>query len=188
MNNTTQAVLVMDMTNDSIMPEARAVDLRLKMVPQAVKFLDWARKSGRPVLHVDSARRATDKWFLKYWEFANKIFSRGQQPIPSLLDETDAVVHKRRYSGFFESDLDLTLREMGVQSVIIIGYSTSLAVMTTAFDAWQNGYETTVLSDLTIAHAWGGRSVEDNQQWSLDAIKAFAMARIATSDELIAYG
>jgi nicotinamidase-related amidase len=95
------------------------------------------------------------------------------------------VVHKRRYSGFFHSDLELTLRELGVDALQLIGWSTSLAVATTAVDAWQLGFPTTVVSDLTVAHAWGGHSVEENQQWSLDFIAAMAKSRIATSDELM---
>ena len=65
-------------------------------------------------------------------------------------------MHKRRYSGFFGSDLEITLRELDVDSLQLIGWSTSLAVATTAIDAWQLGFPTTVVSDLTIAHAWGG--------------------------------
>jgi hypothetical protein len=42
-----------------------------------------------------------------------------------------------------------------------------------------------VVSDLTVAHAWGGHSVEENQQWSLEFIAAMAKSRIATSDELM---
>ncbi len=182
-----EAIIVMDMTQDSIAPEARALDLRLNILPQTESFLAWGRKTGRPVLHVDSARRATDKWFRKHWEFVNEIGTQGQLPIASTYDAgKDTIVHKRRYSGFFGSDLDMTLREMGIDSLIIIGWSTSLAVMSTALDAWQHGYATTVLSDLTVAHAWGGRSVDENQQWTLDLIKAFAFSRIATSSELMA--
>jgi nicotinamidase-related amidase len=181
-----EAVLVLDMTNDSIAPGARALELRKQILGRTATFLAWARGSGRPVVHICSARRKTDKWFLKYWEFVNQIWTPGQQPIPELFDrEKDTIVHKRRYSGFFGSDLDITLRELGIDSLVLIGWSTSLAVLTTAIDAWQLGYPTTVLSDLTIAHAWGGHSVEENQQWSLDLIKAFAFSRIATSDALM---
>jgi len=181
-----EAVLVLDMTNDSIAPSARAVDLRKKILPRTGEFLAWARRSGKPVVHICSARRKTDKWFLKYWELANEIWTPGQEPIPELCDKTkDTIVHKRRYSGFFGSDLDLTLRELDVNSLMLIGWSTSLAVLSTAIDAWQLGYPTTVVSDLTIAHSWGGRGVEENQQWSLDFIKAFAMSRVATADELM---
>jgi nicotinamidase-related amidase len=182
----TEAILVLDMTNDSIAPEARAVEKRRAILPRAKEFLAWGRKTGRPVVFVCSARRRTDKWFLKYWELANEIWKPGQEPIPELYDaHKDTVVHKRRYSGFFESDLDLTLRELGVDSLLLFGWSTSLAVLTTAVDGWQLGYPSTVVSDLCIAHAWGGHSVEENQKWSLEFIEAMAKSRIATTDEMM---
>ena len=63
--------------------------------------------------------------------------------------------------------------------------STSLAVATTAIDAWQHGFPTAVVSDLTVAHAWGGHTVEENQKWSLDYIAAMAKSKIVRSDELM---
>ena len=180
-----EAVLVLDMTRDSVAPAARAVEKRRALLPRAAAYLAWARGRGMPVVFVCSARRRSDKWFLKHWELANEIWTPGQEPIPELFQDGDAVVHKRRYSGFFHSDLELTLRELGVDALQLIGWSTSLAVATTAVDAWQLGFPTTVVSDLTVAHAWGGHSVEENQRWSLDFIVAMAKSRIATTDELM---
>jgi nicotinamidase-related amidase len=180
-----EAVLVLDMTRDSIAPEARAVEKRRALLPRAAAYLAWARGRDMPVVFVCSARRRTDRWFLEHWELANEIWTPGQEPIPELFQAGDAVVHKRRYSGFFHSDLELTLRELGVEALQLIGWSTSLAVATTAVDAWQLGFPTTVVSDLTVAHAWGGHSVEENQKWSLDFIAAMAKSRIATTDELM---
>ena len=182
----TEAILVLDMTNDSIAPEARAVEKRRALLPRAKEFLAWGRKTGRPVVFVCSARRKTDKWFLKYWELANEIWKPGQDPIPELYDaHKDTVVHKRRYSGFFESDLDLTLRELGADSLLLFGWSTSLAVATTAIDGWQLGYPTTVVTDLTVAHAWGGHTVDQTQAWSLQFIEAMAKSKLATTAELM---
>jgi nicotinamidase-related amidase len=180
-----EAVVVLDMTRDSIAPEARAVELRRAVLPRAAKYLAWARGKGMPVVHVCSARRRTDKWFLKFWELANEIWQDGQQPIPDLFQSGDTIVHKRRYSGFFASDLELTLRELDAGSLQLLGWSTSLAVATTAIDAWQCGFPTTVVSDLTVAHAWGGHSVEENQKWSLDYIAAMAKSKIVRSEELM---
>jgi len=181
-----EAVLVLDMTRDSIAPEARAVEKRRAILPRVAAYLARARGKGMPVVFVCSARRRTDKWFLKHWELANEIWTPGQEPIPELFQPgQDTVVHKRRYSGFLQSDLELTLRELGVDALQLIGWSTSLVVATTTVDAWQLGFPTTVVSDLTVAHAWGGHSVEENQQSSLDFIAAMAKSRIATSDELM---
>ena len=178
------AVLVLDMTRDSIAPEARAVEMRRAILPRVKSYLAWARGKGMPVVFVCSARRRTDKWFLKHWELANEIWQPGQEPIPEIF-EKDIIVHKRRYSGFFGSDLEITLRELDVDSLHLIGWSTSLAVATTAIDAWQLGFPTTVVSDLTIAHAWGGHTVDENQKWSLDYIAAMAKSTIVRSAELM---
>ena len=181
-----EAVLVLDMSRDSIAPEARAVEMRRAILPRTAAYLSWARGKGMPVVFVCSARRRTDKWFLKFWELANEIWKPGQEPIPDIFErEKDTVVHKRRYSAFFASDLEITLRELDVDSLQLIGWSTSLAVATTAIDAWQLGFPTTVVSDLTIAHAWGGHTVEETQKWSLEFIAAMAKSRIARSDELM---
>jgi len=180
------AVLVLDMTNDSIAQGARSLEQRKKILGQTAAFLAWARGKGRPVIHICSSRRKTDKWFLKYWEAVNMVGTSGQAPIPQLYDAaTDAIVHKRRYSAFFASDLDVTLRELDVAALTLLGWSTSLAVLSTALDAWQLGYPTTIVSDLTVAHAWANRSMEENQQWSLDFMKAFAMSTITSSAELM---
>jgi nicotinamidase-related amidase len=185
-NSAREAIIVLDMTRDSIAPEARAVENRKAILPRVREFLAWGRKSGRQVVFVCSARRKTDKWFLKYWELVNEIGKPGLEPIPELYDaQKDVVVHKRRYSGFFDSDLDLTLRELGVTSLIMFGWSTSLAVATTAIDAWQLGYPTTVVSDLCISHAWGGHTVEETHKWSLEFIEAMAKSRIATTTDLM---
>jgi hypothetical protein len=42
-----------------------------------------------------------------------------------------------------------------------------------------------VVSDLTIAHAWGGHTVDESQKWSLDYIAAMAKSRIVRSEELM---
>ena len=181
-----EAVLVLDMTRDSIAPEARAVEMRRAILPRVKSYLAWARGKGTPVVFVCSARRRTDKWFLKHWELVNVFGTPGMEPIPELYDaQKDIVVHKRRYSGFFDSDLDLTLRELGVTSLTMFGWSTSLAVATTAIDAWQLGYPSTIVGDLCISHAWGGRTVEETHEWSLKFIEAMAKSKIATSAELM---
>ena len=43
-----EAVLVLDMTRDSIAPEARAVEKRRAILPQAAAYLKWARAKGMP--------------------------------------------------------------------------------------------------------------------------------------------
>ena len=47
-----EAILVLDMTRDSIAPEARAVEKRRAILAPTAKFLAWGRRTGRPVVFV----------------------------------------------------------------------------------------------------------------------------------------
>jgi len=180
-----EAILVLDMTRDSVDEKARSVELRRKTLPRVKDFLAWGRKTGRPVIFVCSARRPTDKWFLGLWEKANMIDTPGAEPIAELFVRGDLTVRKRRYDGFYGSDLEVTLREMDVNSLILIGWSTQLAVLTTAVAAWQRAFRTTVVSDLCVAHKVGNHSIEQFQEWSLDYMAAFAQSKIVTSKQLM---
>ncbi len=62
-------------------------------------------------------------------------FPRGLEPRPD-----EIVVSKQYASAFFGTSLAATLRSLGVDTVIIGGFSTSGCVRATALDALQNGF------------------------------------------------
>jgi ureidoacrylate peracid hydrolase len=61
----------------------------------------------------------------------------------------DIVVSKHRFSGFFETDLDVTLKELGVTSLIFTGCTTSICVESTLRDAFFRDYRCLLLEDCT---------------------------------------
>lgn len=69
--------------------------------------------------------------------------------------EGDIVIPKRRYSGFFQTDLDLTLRELGVTTVIAVGADTNICVLHTLADAYFNNYASIVVTDATMTFLCG---------------------------------
>ena len=66
-------------------------------------------------------------------------------------EKGDIVIKKMRYSAFFNTDLESTLRWLGADTVIITGTVTDCCVMTTAFDAYQRDIKPITLSDSTTA-------------------------------------
>jgi ureidoacrylate peracid hydrolase len=66
---------------------------------------------------------------------------------PLVVQDTDIEVVKRRYSGFFQSDLDLVLRDRGVTTVVLMGVLTNICVRATAHDAFFLGYDVVVPTD-----------------------------------------
>ena len=61
----------------------------------------------------------------------------------------DIVLSKHRFSGFFETDLDATLKELGVTSLIFTGCTTSICVESTLRDAFYRDYRCLLLEDCT---------------------------------------
>ncbi|MDW8068849.1 MAG: isochorismatase family cysteine hydrolase [Anaerolineae bacterium] len=63
------------------------------------------------------------------------------------MDEEDLIVHKRRYSAFFATDLDLLLRERRIGTLVLAGVKTHVCVRATAQDAFALGYEVLVVRE-----------------------------------------
>ena len=66
------------------------------------------------------------------------------------------VIKKHRYSGFFGTDLDIILREWGVDTVIISGTTTENCCHATARDAMFRNYRVVFLSDATATYDYPG--------------------------------
>jgi nicotinamidase-related amidase len=52
----------------------------------------------------------------------------------------EIVIKKHRYSGFFDTDLDIVLRSRGIETVVIIGTTTENCCHATARDAMFRDY------------------------------------------------
>jgi ureidoacrylate peracid hydrolase len=67
------------------------------------------------------------------------------------------VIKKHRYSGFFGTDLDIILREWGVDTVIVSGTTTENCCHATARDAMFRNYRVVFLSDATATYDYPDR-------------------------------
>lgn len=149
MKNT--AILVVDMLNDFV-TGALKCDRGLAIVDQTAKLLDAARKYHVPVIFCNDAHLRNIDHELKLWGDHAIAGTKGAEVIPELhVSEKDYIVPKRRYSGFFHTDLDLLLKELGIESVILTGLHTHMCVRHTAADAYCLGYQIIVAKDATDA-------------------------------------
>jgi len=105
------------------------------------------RKEKNPVFYICDHHRFDDKEF--------KLFpphcvsgTRGAEIIDELKPEhNDFIIYKRRYSGFFQTDLDISLREEGILELELVGVCTNICVLYTAASARMLNYKVTVLKD-----------------------------------------
>lgn len=151
MDNKKTAILVVDMLNDFV-TGALKCERGLAIVPKTAELLNAARKHGVKVIFCNDAHIKGVDHELKLWGEHAIAGTPGAQVIPELnVCDADCIVPKRRYSGFFHTDLDLLLRELGVDTVIMTGLHTHMCVRHTTADAYCLGYNVVVASDATDA-------------------------------------
>lgn len=174
-----QAVLVVDMLNDFV-TGALKCDRGLAIVPQTAKLLEGARKAGVPVIFCNDAHLKGIDHELKLWGDHAIAGTKGAEVIPELrLCEKDYVVPKRRYSAFFRTDLDLLLKELGVDTVILTGLHTHMCVRHTAADAYQLGYDVVVAKDATDSFT------QEDYDYGIKYLVATYGAKVTDTDGLL---
>jgi ureidoacrylate peracid hydrolase len=149
------AVLVIDMLNDFCV-EGGAMVLpgsdRLLGPQNAV--IAAVRDTGGVVAFVIDSHRADlrrDREYLKRSPHCVEG-TWGAEIIDGLTRKDDDLrILKRRYSGFFNTDLDLTLKDMEVDTIIAMGVVTNICVRSTVHDAFFHGYRVVVPEDCVAA-------------------------------------
>ena len=173
------AVLVVDMLNDFV-TGALACERGQAIVPKTAELLEGCRKKGVPVIFCNDAHVKNIDHELKLWGDHAIAGTKGAEVIPELgLCESDYVVPKRRYSGFFHTDLDLLLRELGVDTVIMTGLHAHMCVRHTSADAYQLGYNVVVAKDATDSFT------EEDYVYGIKYLKDVYGAEITDVDTLL---
>ncbi len=167
-----------------------------RVVAANARFLAWARAQGMPVAHcVATYRDAAEIALNPAWRARaadpnnprknvlrhNLRGSPGCEVMPELLAPGDLIVDaKKRYDCFTATDLDLTLKAHGVETVLIVGVNTNSCVMATATAACCRDYAVMVIAD--CVDTMDGPALHDA------ALKVIgtAFGRVLTQDELAA--
>lgn len=160
-------VLYFDMLNGYYHDMDDAVKIRKKpMVDNAARIMRAARRAGIPVFFAQGSYRAdrsdatallTDTTIgLKPWpdgvpskEKPRVIGgTRSAEVIPELEPRSDDYyIPKYRWNAFYQTSLDLLLRNRGVDTIIISGGSTDVGVAATVFAGRDMDYNMIVVRD-----------------------------------------
>lgn len=200
LENARPGIIAIDLHRGHLDPAVATMPLEAeaarKVVAANATFFAKARAAGIPIFHClatyrDSHEiasnpawraRAADpnnprKNVLKH----NIIGMPGCEVMPEVHEAGDFIVDaKKRYDCFIATDLDLSLRAHGVDTVLITGVNTNSCVMATAAAACCRDYATVVVSDCV--------DTMDGPELHAAALRVISTAfgQVATADELIA--
>jgi len=179
------AIIVVDMVKDNIKEGSRhPITLEAKsIVPNLQRLLGESRKRGFPVVF------ACDSFFEGDFIFRGKMKihslrgTEGSEVVDDLKPEpTDIVLPKRRFSAFFKTDLDQTLRVLGVDTIIVTGITIEVCVLMTAMDGLCHDFSAVLLEDCTASKS------KEKHRACLDLYRDFALfplLRVMTLEEFL---
>lgn len=120
------------------------------MVENLQSFKKEMQKEGLPVIYVN------DNFGLWQDNVSDLIDEcrkgQGESVINQILpDEDDYFIIKPKHSGFFGTQLDILLNQLGVKNLILTGIAGDICVLFTANDAYMREYNLWVPEDCTAS-------------------------------------
>ena len=155
MNKT--ALLIVDMVKDFTDPEGLVFyPQNREILPKIRKVLDQCRAHDCLVVFLQPCNRKDEEDRRISSMRPNCIEGTPGIEIDPMLpvdEKKDYVIRKRRYSGFFATDLDLGLRQNHIENVIIVGTKTNCCIRATVTDAFYLDYNGIVISDCVATNS-----------------------------------
>jgi len=144
-----KALLVIDMLEDFINEKGALCvgPAGQKIVPFVKERIEDFRKNSYPIVFICDYHEKDDNEFEMFPPHCITQ-TEGARIIRELdVREEDKIIRKRRYSAFFGTDLDLYLREKGIDEIYLVGVCTNICVLYTAADARNLTYKVNIYKD-----------------------------------------
>lgn len=173
-----KAIIVVDMINDFVAGKLGSARAR-SIVPNVAKLLEKAREQGIPIIYLRDAHTPSDREMDIWGEHAMKG-TEASEIVPELKPEkNDIVIEKKWYSGFVGTELPSVLKNLGVDTLVILGVSTDICVQNNVGHAYFSGYRTIVPQDCTA-------SIDERaQEQAIKYMKSIYGAEITSSDKAL---
>jgi nicotinamidase-related amidase len=126
-----------------------------KVVPNAVRVVEAARKNNVRVIHVglgfsEGHPEIPDRGSIVAQIRQYGLFVKGTESaefLPAIAQPNELKIYKQRFSGFSDSTLDMFLRANGIKNLVLMGITTSGVVLSTLRRAADLDFSCTVIKD-----------------------------------------
>lgn len=177
-----QALINIDYTNDFVALDGKltagqpAIDLEDKILQINQQFVD----SGDFIVMAVDRHELNDNYHpeMKLFPPHNLAETPGRElfgKLAGFYQEHQDVIYwmdKRHYSAFSGTDLDVRLRERGITELTLVGVCTDICVLHTAVDAYNLGYQLTIVENAVASFNPVGH------QWALDHFRNSLGAKV----------
>lgn len=174
------ALVLIDVINHFEFPDGKTI-LRqaLAVAPALARLKKKAREAGVPVIYVNDNFGQWRSEMSKLIQYCLRPEAAGRTFVEQLRpDDEDYFVLKPMHSAFYQTPLDLLLRELGASSIILSGLATNSCILCTAHDANMRNIKIIVPRDCCTA-----RTPREHKQ-ALEHIGAMADAKVVLSSSL----
>ena len=171
------ALLLIDVINDLEFPEAeQMLDAAMKMARQIARLKKRAHRARVPAIYVNDNFGKWKSDFRATIEHCAEKNVRGREIVKMLKPaEQDYFVLKPKHSGFFSTSLEMLLRYLGSETLILTGIAGNFCVLFTANDAYMRDYTLIVPSDCTVSN-----TAKENEE-ALQLMRKFLKAKTPLS-------
>lgn len=179
------ALIIIDMVKDYFNPDKEypITGHAKSIIPPINHLISVFREKDLPVVFSTDAFQEDDFLFKGRMHPHAIKGTQGAEVVDDLdMKPTDLWLPKPRFSAFFNTGLEIILREQNVTSCAVAGIATSFCVLTTAMDSICHNFETVILEDCSAAFS------EKAHNQCLDLYRKNPLDplfRILTSEELI---
>jgi len=149
------ALLLIDVINDFDFPRAR--NLLRYALPAARRIAGLKKRlraRGIPAIYVNDN---FGRWQSDFRALVSRCISdsaKGADVVRLLIPEKDDYfVVKPKHSGFFSTSLDLILRYLGAEKLILSGFATDICILFTANDAYMRDFKLMIPADCVAAES-----------------------------------
>ena len=147
------ALLLIDLQNEGGTSDIARMD---EIMQNTAKLIKKCREQGIQIIYTRHINRGdgiglankepvNDSGEPQYYHSATDSIEVADAIKPK---KNDIIIDKYRYSGFYESNLELMLKSLGIEHLLIGGVLTDVCVLSTVLDAYYRDYQVSLVKDM----------------------------------------
>jgi len=162
------------------------VNLGFEIVTNIKKILNIYREKKLQIIFVKREHRKSgidiDKTRVEIFKKSKGLILENDKSSEIIDDlkplKDEIIVIKRRWSSFFGTELDILLRRLNINNLIVTGIQTPNCIRATVYDALSLDYNVIVISDATASKS---EEIQKNNLFDIENLGV----DVLTTDELI---